>query len=317
MSAAAQLPEPRPLAHHPGDRRGRCRGPDAPPRAPCCQTATLVVGGARHLALAAPLIHGERLAWPSPMTAAFPAILARRGAERRRPGLRRPLLLTASAPRSPPSFPPARRFCLPAPSAFSLACARLGWAMQDVATLSFCGRPLPAILPHLQPGARILALSADASTPASARRPAARARLRPLAACICWKPSAAPRERIRTTAPTSSPAGRHRIRSTSSRSRSRPDPARASSRSPAAGRTPSSSMTASSPSAKSAPPPSPPSRPRAGELLWDIGCGSGSVAIEWSLRHPAKRAIAIEARPDRADARRPQRPGARRRRRSR
>jgi precorrin-6Y C5,15-methyltransferase (decarboxylating) len=40
--------------------------------------------------------------------------------------------------------------------------------------------------------------------------------------------------------------------------------------------------------------------PRRGELLWDIGAGSGSVAIEWMLANPAMRAIAIEARADRA-----------------
>jgi precorrin-6Y C5,15-methyltransferase (decarboxylating) len=40
--------------------------------------------------------------------------------------------------------------------------------------------------------------------------------------------------------------------------------------------------------------------PRRGEVLWDIGAGSGSVAIEWLLRHPANRAIAIERRADRA-----------------
>jgi precorrin-6Y C5,15-methyltransferase (decarboxylating) len=34
--------------------------------------------------------------------------------------------------------------------------------------------------------------------------------------------------------------------------------------------------------------------PRAGELLWDIGCGSGSVSIEWLLRHPLNRALGIE-----------------------
>ncbi len=41
--------------------------------------------------------------------------------------------------------------------------------------------------------------------------------------------------------------------------------------------------------------------PRAGEMLWDIGCGSGSIAIEWALAHPANRAIGIEAREDRAE----------------
>jgi precorrin-6Y C5,15-methyltransferase (decarboxylating) len=40
--------------------------------------------------------------------------------------------------------------------------------------------------------------------------------------------------------------------------------------------------------------------PRRGELLWDIGAGSGSVAIEWMLADPAMRAVAIERRPDRA-----------------
>jgi precorrin-6Y C5,15-methyltransferase (decarboxylating) len=40
--------------------------------------------------------------------------------------------------------------------------------------------------------------------------------------------------------------------------------------------------------------------PRRGELLWDVGAGAGSIGIEWMLRHPANRAIAIEADPDRA-----------------
>src|SRR4029453_14306102 len=40
--------------------------------------------------------------------------------------------------------------------------------------------------------------------------------------------------------------------------------------------------------------------PRRGELLWDVGAGAGSVAIEWMLADPSMRAIAIEARSDRA-----------------
>ena len=41
--------------------------------------------------------------------------------------------------------------------------------------------------------------------------------------------------------------------------------------------------------------------PLRGELLWDIGAGSGSIAIEWMLAHPSLRAVAIEARADRAE----------------
>ena len=41
--------------------------------------------------------------------------------------------------------------------------------------------------------------------------------------------------------------------------------------------------------------------PRKGELLWDIGAGSGSVGIEWMLADPSLRAIAIESEPERAE----------------
>jgi precorrin-6B C5,15-methyltransferase / cobalt-precorrin-6B C5,C15-methyltransferase len=40
--------------------------------------------------------------------------------------------------------------------------------------------------------------------------------------------------------------------------------------------------------------------PRRGELMWDVGAGSGSVAIEWMLADPSLRAVAIEARAERA-----------------
>jgi precorrin-6Y C5,15-methyltransferase (decarboxylating) len=40
--------------------------------------------------------------------------------------------------------------------------------------------------------------------------------------------------------------------------------------------------------------------PRPGGLLWDVGAGAGSIAIEWSLSHPRCRAIAIERDHDRA-----------------
>jgi precorrin-6B C5,15-methyltransferase / cobalt-precorrin-6B C5,C15-methyltransferase len=39
--------------------------------------------------------------------------------------------------------------------------------------------------------------------------------------------------------------------------------------------------------------------PRRGELLWDLGAGSGSVAIEWLLADASLNAVAVEQRPDR------------------
>ena len=55
--------------------------------------------------------------------------------------------------------------CFPQPSAFSLAAARMGWSLPDCDCVSLHGRALERIVPLLQPGARILALSWDGSTP--------------------------------------------------------------------------------------------------------------------------------------------------------
>src|SRR5216684_363188 len=129
------------------------------------RSAELVVGGARHLELAGDLICGRRLAWPSPMSDAFGEVKRHRG---------RPVAVLASGDpfhfgvgKQLAAFVPAEEFvCLPQPSAFSLASARMGWSLQDVALVTLHGRALQGIIRHLQPGARILALSWDGATPA-------------------------------------------------------------------------------------------------------------------------------------------------------
>lgn len=261
------------------------------------RNAALVVGGARHLALAATLTRGERLTWPSPLSDAFPAILARRG---------EPVVVLASG--DPYCYgigstlaslvPVTEALCIPAPSAFSLACARLGWALQDVVTLSFCGRPLEVILPRLQPGARILGLSADASTPAAmadllSRYGFGASKLHILEAL------GGPCERIRrTTALTGTPDDIDKLNImaidvvATSAARTIPlAPGLPDDFFEHDGQITRREVRAMTLSALA---------PRAGELLWDIGCGSGSISIEWSLCHPANRAIAIDARADRA-----------------
>ncbi len=259
--------------------------------------AVLVIGGARHLALADGLIRGTSLPWPSPIADAFAAILARRG---------QPVVVLASG--DPYWYgiggtlsaivPPDEIFSLPAPSVFSLACSVLGWALQDTATISFCGRQLAAIMPLLQPGTKLLALSEDAATPAQ------------LAALLCahgFSPSrlhllealGGPRERVRvTTADAILPddicplslVGIELIALAGARIL----PLTAGLADDAFehdGQITRREIRAVTLSALA---------PHRGELLWDIGAGSGSVSIEWMLRHPANRAIAIEPHPDRA-----------------
>ena len=237
------------------------------------------------------------LTWPSPLADALPAILARRG---------RPVAVLASG--DPFWFgvgsllardvPAAELLCLPAPSAFSLACARLGWALQEVATISFCGRPLAALAPLLQPGARILALSADAGTPAAIAaflrdRGFGPTRLHVLEAL------GGPRERIRSTTAQDFAADEVAALNMVALEVTAGPGARVIPLAPGLpddafehdGQITKREIRALTLSALA---------PRRGETLWDVGCGAGSVAIEWLLRDPANRAIGIEARPDRA-----------------
>lgn len=53
---------------------------------------------------------------------------------------------------------------IPSPSAFSLAASRLGWALQDVAMISLHGRSVHGLVSHVQPGAKILALTSTGRT---------------------------------------------------------------------------------------------------------------------------------------------------------
>ena len=263
----------------------------------CVANAALVVGGARHLSLADAHIRGDRLPWPSPIDAAIPAILARRPA---------PVAVLASG--DPYWFgigttlarhvPAVETLCIPAPSAFSLACAALGWALQDCTTLSFCGRPLAPLLPALQPGARILALSADATTPAAVAA---------LMVAHGFGPS-----RLHVLEALGGPAHRVRICTAAGFGLRDLHPlnmiaievhvAPGARIIPLASGLPDTlfehdgqitkreirAVTLST------------LAPRRGEHLWDIGCGSGSVGIEWCLRHPANRATAIDGDPARA-----------------
>ena len=260
--------------------------------------AVLVVGGTRHLALAADAIHGERLPWPSPLSDALPAILAHRG--------RQVAVLASGDPYCwgiggtlAALVPPAETLCIPAQSAFSLACARLGWATQDVATMSACGRPLEVVLPLLQPGRRVLLLSADGGTAGR------------LAELLCqhgfggsvihvMEALGGQREQVRSAVArdgvpgdidplnllgvevVASPGARIVPRSSGLPDRLFEHD----------GQITKHEVRAVTLSALA---------PRVGELLWDVGCGSGSVAIEWALAHPANAAIGIERRSDRAE----------------
>ncbi len=258
--------------------------------------AELVVGGRRHLDLAAP-IAGEALAWPSPIHDAFPAITARRG--------RKVVVLASGDPfhygvgvQLAVLVPPAEMRVIPQPSAFSLACARLGWAQQDCALVSLHGRALERIVPHLQPGARILALSWDGTTP---EKLAALLTGRGMgrSALTVIEAMGGPRERVRKACADSfdltdiDPLNLVAIEVVADRDARVLPPASGLDDGwfESDGQITKAEVRAVTLAALS---------PRAGELLWDVGAGSGSISVEWCLRHPANRAIAIESHAERA-----------------
>ncbi len=126
--------------------------------------AAVLVGGSRHLAMLPEDVR-PRLAWRSPLADTVPELLALRP--------RRVVVIATGDPlwygvgRLLLRHVPAGevRF-LPHISAFQEACSQLGWAMEEVQTLSAHGRSVASLVRHFQPGRRLLVLTDDGATPA-------------------------------------------------------------------------------------------------------------------------------------------------------
>ncbi|MCW4117134.1 precorrin-6y C5,15-methyltransferase (decarboxylating) subunit CbiE [Aurantimonas sp. MSK8Z-1] len=252
--------------------------------------ARTVFGGERHLSMLMDT-HHERIAWRSPLSDSLAELDARRGEAVAVLASGDPLWFGIGATL-------ARRYGLdalkviPSPSAFSLAAARLGWPLQDVACLSAHGRPIEGLVRALHPGARLLVLTEDADGPAAiAALLTARGYGESRLTVLEHLGGAA--ERVRT-APASScdipDAADLNLVAVECRADPGTQPY-----SPAAGlpdeafvhdgkmtkrvlRTVAIAALA----------------PQPGEVLWDVGAGCGSIAVEWCRAVPDGRALAIE-----------------------
>ncbi|MDB5645985.1 precorrin-6y C5,15-methyltransferase (decarboxylating) subunit CbiE [Methylobacterium sp.] len=258
--------------------------------------AGLVYGGRRHLALAGPLA-AEARTWPSPIADAYPGLLARRG---------QPTCILATG--DPFHYgigaevarlvPADEMRVYPHVSAFSLACARLGWGLAETACLTLHGRALPRLIPHLQPGARLLVLTWDGTTPGQV---AALLRERGLGASrlTVLEAMGGPRERQRSAMADGFDLAEIDPLNTLGIEVVGSPEAQVVPLSPGLddawfendGQLTKADIRAVTIAAL---------RPRAGQVLWDIGAGAGSISIEWMLRGPSLRAIAVEADPARA-----------------
>jgi precorrin-6Y C5,15-methyltransferase (decarboxylating) len=260
------------------------------------QSATVVFGGTRHLALAASLIRGAARPWKVPFNPAVAEVLSLRGQATCVLASGDPFfygvggLLSRHVAREETTV-------VPAPSAFSLAASRLLWPLAQTCLLSLCGRSLDFVRPHLQPGARILVLTSDHDAPAKLARLLCetgfgRSRVTVLESL------AGPRERIRSASANAFELESIGALNTVAIEAVADEGARVLSRAAGLadelfehdGQITKREIRALTLSALA---------PRRGELLWDVGAGSGAVAIEWLLADVSMSAIAVERRSDR------------------
>lgn len=252
--------------------------------------AQCIVGGARQLALLPAQLGGERQLWPSPFS--LEPVLARRGT---------PLCVLASGD---PLFygvgaslarqlPAEELRVFSAPSSVSLAAARLGWPLQEVAVLSLVARPLAALQALIHPGARLLLLSNDGDSPAAVAELLRERGFGPSRLTVLEHLGGASERRVEGLAsdwalPRAAALNLLAVECVAAAD------ARLLSLTPGLGdelyrhdgqltKRDVRAITL----ARLAPQP--------GELLWDVGAGCGSIGIEWMRAHASCRAIAIEA----------------------
>lgn len=251
--------------------------------------AKRIIGAQRQLDLLPLCIGGERQLWPSPFS--LQPVLARRG---------EPVCVLASGD---PMFygvgaSLARQVAaeelliLPAPSSVSLAAARLGWPLQEVVSVSVVARPLAAIHAHLASGVRLLVLSNDGSSPALIAALLAERGYGPSRLSVFEHLGGAQERRIDGIAQSWGEPAVADLNLLAIDCLADPDAPRL----PRLAGLPDAAFkhdgqltkrdVRAITLARLAPMP--------GELLWDVGAGSGSIGIEWMRAHPSCRALAIE-----------------------
>ncbi|MBC7304149.1 MAG: precorrin-6y C5,15-methyltransferase (decarboxylating) subunit CbiE [Nocardia sp.] len=258
----------------------------------------VVFGSSRQLALLPP---GEidRVPWPTPLLPALPELFAR--------NVDRQIGVLASGDPMfygigvtlARRFGPAALHVFPQPSSASLACARLGWPLAETPVVSVVARPLPTVLPELSENRRILVLSEDEQTPARIAE-LLRDNGFGASALTVLEQLGGPAERRRTgpAATWDHPAGDPLnivaidCRADPGTRRDTRLPGLADTAFTGDGQLTKAEVRALTVTALA---------PAPGEMLWDIGGGSGSIAIEWCRTHPLCRAVTFERLPARRE----------------
>jgi precorrin-6Y C5,15-methyltransferase (decarboxylating) len=256
--------------------------------------AEVLVGGERHLAMLPthePQVPQEKLIWSSPIATSIDQILQRRGQSVCVLASGDPMWFGIGVTLAR-SIPLSEMIIIPAPSSFSLACARLGWALAEVETLSLCGRPPALLQAVLYPGARLLILSEGKQTPSLVAKLLTECGYGSSTLRVLEYIGGEREQMFEGTAASWPMIDSANLNTIAVECLADPGII------PLSGRTglPDSAFHHDGQLTKQevraltlaalAPIP--------GQLLWDVGAGCGSVAIEWMRSHARCRAIAIE-----------------------
>jgi precorrin-6Y C5,15-methyltransferase (decarboxylating) len=195
-------------------------------------------------------------------------------------------------------LPAGEMTVIPGPSAFGLAAARLGWPLHAVETVSLHGKPAELLKPLLHPGRRVLALTSDGNGPATIAALLAASGFGPSMLTV-MEALGGERELIRSARADGFRLGAVGPLNVVAIEVAAEPGARvlpltaglADDLFEHDGQISKREIRALTLSALA---------PRRGELLWDIGAGAGSVAIEWMLADPSLQAITVEADAGRA-----------------
>ncbi|WP_299655289.1 precorrin-6y C5,15-methyltransferase (decarboxylating) subunit CbiE [uncultured Tateyamaria sp.] len=193
------------------------------------------------------------------------------------------------------TFSPEEWTALPGPSCFSLAAARLGWALETTTCLGLHAAPMARMRRHLAPGAHLIVTLRDGDA------------VRDLGAYLSaqefgdstlhvMEHLGGPKDRLTTVrADDISGSFDHPVCAAIEVAGTGPALTAATGQTDDTFQSdgqitkrPIRAITLST------------LAPKPGEHLWDIGGGSGSIALEWLLSHPTTTATTVEPRADRA-----------------
>ncbi|MGY9039655.1 MAG: precorrin-6y C5,15-methyltransferase (decarboxylating) subunit CbiE [Rhodobacterales bacterium] len=253
--------------------------------------AELIFGGPRHLSLCDAGARGRE--WPLPFS--VEPVLEHRGSA--------VVVLASGDPfwhgvggTLAQVLDPSEWRCFPAPSCMTLAAARIGWRLEEVTTMGLHAAPFEVLLPHLAEGARLICTLRDGAAPAALAEYLTAQGLGASRLTV-MEALGGPREVLREADAATFDLGgiaapvvvAIAVSGGAGLSHAPGRPEGLFAHDSQITKSPMRALTLAA------------LAPRARELLWDVGAGSGSVSVEWCLAAPAAQSIAIEPRESRCE----------------